>query len=152
MRARFHSGKNKTLTLYTDGRAYRDGEFKPVRSQNEDPMYAAQHKMPAEIKIAPEFGRVDRRSKGDADNDGYNETTGAYQLISSGNRMEFVITPHSPSLVRPILEIANLPPGKVMATVEGRLVEKTARTSDGHALIELPTRIERATTVNIRVQ
>jgi hypothetical protein len=152
MRARFHSGKNNTLTLYTDGRAYRDGKYQPVRSHNEDPMFAAQHEVPAGLRVAPEFGRVDRRSAGDANNDGYNETRGAYQLIASGNRMEFSITPATPSLIRPVLEIANLPEGKVVATVEGRLVENIARTTDGHVLIELPTRIERATTINVNVQ
>src|SRR5438876_8723319 len=39
MRARFHS-PGRTLTIYTDGRAYRDGDYMPVQRQNEDPMYA----------------------------------------------------------------------------------------------------------------
>jgi hypothetical protein len=140
------------LTLYADGRAYRDGEYKPVRSQSEDPMFAAQHQAPADIKLAAEFGRVDRRSAGDANNDGYNEAVGAYQLIASGPRLEFTLTPHTPALVQPVLEIANLPEGKVIATIEGQLVEKITRTKEGHVLVELPSRIERPAVVNVRVQ
>jgi hypothetical protein len=151
MRARFRSG-NRTMTIYTDGRAYRDGIYQPVQRQNEDPMYAAQHAAPAEIKMAAEFGRVDRQTRGDSDNDGYNETSGAYQLFAAGPRIEFTIIPQTPALVRPIIEIANLPTGKIIATIEGRLVEKTVRTTQGHVLMELPSRLERPALVNVRVQ
>jgi hypothetical protein len=50
-----------------------------------------------------------------------------------------------------VLEISNLPPGKVLVTMEGRLVEKIVRLDNGRVLIALPGALERATMVNVKV-
>jgi hypothetical protein len=153
MRARFSSGGDvKTLTVYSDGRAYWDGEYKPMASpQLLDSRIPDEHSAPADVEIPEGAGRLDRRSKGDANNDGYNETTATYRIISAGPRLELKINPRTPVLIRPVLEIRGLPPGKVLATVEGKLVDKIQRLEDGSVLLELPAGIERRTTVNISV-
>ncbi|MGH7215582.1 MAG: hypothetical protein ACREIT_12525 [Tepidisphaeraceae bacterium] len=155
LRARFAStGKSKSLTIYSDGRAYQDAEFKPMAKfgQFEDAL-AAQHQAPAEIQLPEDLGRVKRNARGDANNDGYNESTGAYQLVTHGPRLEFRVLPRAGGgLVRPVIEIEGLPPGDILATVEGRLVDDVSRLDDGDVLIELPVRIERPTEVNVKVQ
>ena len=99
-----------------------------------------------------ELGRVDRGTPGDANNDGYNESRGAYEFAATGPRFEATLTPQGATIIRPVLEISGLPPGKVLITVEGQLVSESTRLSDGTLLVELPVRIERATTVNVRVE
>jgi len=72
--------------------------------------------------------------------------------VAAGPRLEFTISPRTPVLSRPVIEIANLPPGDVRVTMEGRLIDGARRLGNGNLLIELPARIERSTLVNVRVQ
>ena len=99
-----------------------------------------------------ELGRVSRQTEGDANNDGYNERRGAYQLIANESRLEVTFSPRSSALLRPVLEITGLPAGDVLVTVEGKLIEKTTRLSDGTLLVLVPTKIDRTTTISVRVQ
>lgn len=110
----------------------------------------AQHASPARIDIAPEVGRVVRNQAGDANNDGYIETRGSYLLSATGARVEFRFHPRVP-VHCPVIEVADLPAGSVLATVEGRLIDRAVRLADGRLLIELPGVIERPVTVNLRV-
>ena len=99
------------------------------------------------------MGRVNRSSAGDADNDGYNESRGAYEIVAASGRIELTITPRAGMLLsRPVLEIAGLPAGAVRVTMEGRLVPGAVRLSGGEVLVELPGVIEQATSVNVRVK
>ena len=146
-------GETRHLTVYSDGRSYWDGELRPLSPQarSEPP---DQHRSPAAISVPESMGRVNRQTPGDLNNDAYNERVGAYQLTASGARLDVTISPRSTALVRPVLEIAGLPPtGKPLVTIEGRLVDADAsvRTPDGRLLVTLPFRIDRTTTVNIRV-
>ncbi|WP_428940216.1 hypothetical protein [Fontivita pretiosa] len=155
LRARFsaESARNRTLTICHDGRSFWDGEFRPLCSEfHADPNWAQQHLSPALIEIDPAMGRIDRRSPGDANNDGYNESRGCYRLIASGARLECTLVPRSAPLMRPMLEVAGLPPGQVLVSMEGRLVEQTIRLPDGTLLVELPGRIDRPTLLSLRVQ
>jgi hypothetical protein len=154
MRARFNSiGQVKSLTVYSDGRAYWDGIYKPMSGKDSvHAHYAQQHESPAELAVPETVGRVDRNSPGDANNDGYNECSGAYVFIATGPRFEARLSPRTPALVRPWLEITGLPEGKVLVTMEGQLVDRMIRLDDGTLLVELPARIERPTTVQFRVQ
>ncbi len=154
MRARFEStGKQKRMTVYADGRAYWDGQFKPMSKLGAyEAQLVDQHRRPGAMSVVDDRGRVDRTSDGDADNDGYNESTGAYRIVANGPRIEVRISPKDGGLVRPVLEISGLPEGDVLATIEGRLVDKLVRTEQGHLLVDLPVRIDRETTVNVRVQ
>lgn len=142
---------DRTLAIYPDGRSYWGGAFRPLSPQaREEP--PQQHASPAAIAVPETMGRVNRRSPGDENNDGYNETLGAYQITATGPRVDVTISPRSAPLYRPMLEIAGLPPdGRVLVTVEGRLVETFHRTPGGHLLVSLPFRIDRTTTVNVRV-
>lgn len=156
MRARFRSEGSacKTLTVYADGRAYWDGQFKPMSTQQDAqvPLYRQQHQSPAEIEVPDEtLGRVDRNTQGDANNDGYNEAQGAYQLIANGPRLEARIVPRTAALVRPVFEIAGLDGGNVLVTLEGQLVQSTCRLDNGNLLVELPVKIERPASVQFRV-
>lgn len=146
------NGTKKNEVIYSDGRAYLDGEYSAIGMPAKgDPTLAEQHSSPAELAVAPELGRVVRQSEGDANNDGYNETMGTYELLATGPRLEVRITPRSSKLSRPVFEIRGLPPGKVLANLEGRMVERMVRLDDGTLLMELPARIERPTTLSLRV-
>ena len=152
-RARFSSGgKPGSATIYPDGRAYWDGSYRPLSAAAAEPAYVQQHLAPARVEVAEEFGRVDRDTPGDADNDGYNESRGAYQIRASGPRLEVALAPRTASLMRPVFEIAGMPPGKAVVTIEGRLVEDHERLPDGTLLIDIPARVNRATTVSVKVQ
>src|SRR5262249_4403632 len=107
---------------------------------------------PAQIELPETMGRVERRSSGDANNDGYNESRGSYMLIATGPRLELRIVPGASPTIRPVMEITGLPPRKPLVTVEGRLIERILRLEDGTLLAEIPARIDRPTEVNIRVQ
>lgn len=154
VRARLRSARGHTWTIYPDGRQYRDGEFSPlVKSLGEiGATYAEQHANPAEVSVPEEFGRLDRDTPGDQTNDGYNEQRGSYQIAAKSNRLELTITPKTKRLAHPVLEISGLPAGDVLATVEGQLVEKTARLPNGNLLIELPQTLDRATAVSVTVK
>lgn len=152
LRARFISGAGEQMTLYADGRQYTDGRLALLgpRPRYADTL-AEQHANPAEIDLAEEFGRVDRDTPGDRNNDGYNELRGAYQLIAKSTRLEVVLKPRT-ALAVPVLEIAGLRPGSVLVTVEGQLMDRTSRLDDGRLLIELPLILRRAATMNISVK
>lgn len=154
VRAQFESdGQTKHLTIYADGRSYWDGKLKGIsRDVRDNRTFAEQHDSPAEVTVPEELGRVNRQSDGDANNDGYNERRGAYQLIANESRLEVTFSPRSSALLRPVLEITGLPAGEVLVTVEGKLIEKATRLSDGTLLVLVPARIDRTTTISLRVQ
>ncbi len=153
-RARFQSsGKTRLLTVYPDGRAYWDGQYRPVGamgSANDE--LAAQHRTPAKIEVSEEMAKVDRSTDGDANHDGYNECRGAYQLRAFCPRLSVHISPTTPALVNPVFEIAGLPDGPITATVDGRLIESVHRLDDGVVLLEIPARLTRPFTLDLRVK
>ena len=152
-RVRLSSGGNPaTATIYPDGRAYWAGSYRPLSADAAEPAYLQQHTSPARVEVAEEFGRVDRDTSGDADNDGYNESRGAYEIRATGPRMEIAFAPRTPAVMRPVFEIAGMPSGKAVVTIEGRLVNEHVRLEDGTLLIDVPARVNRATTVSVKVQ
>jgi hypothetical protein len=154
-RVRFTSSNAPgSLAIYADGRMYWGGEFRAIAPTLADAQeQAMQHATPAEVVVPESLGRLNRSTAGDANNDGYNEQRGAYQVFASGPRVELTITPRTSVLARPVIEIAGLPPGNVLVNMEGQLIGGAARLSgSGDLLIELPARLERATLVNVRVQ
>jgi hypothetical protein len=157
MRSMFHSAASnqnteRSLTVYADGRAFENGQYKPMSLAAADPVLLAAHQRPARIEVTEGMGRVDRNTPGDANNDGYNETTGSYRIIATGSRIEMRFIPTGSPILSPILEISGLPFGKPLVTLEGRLVDQTARTSSGTLLIELPAKIDRPVTVDVRIE
>jgi hypothetical protein len=154
MRARFSSvGATKLLTIYSDGRAYWDGKLRPLAAEIQaDPNYEREHESPGEAHVTEGMGRVNRSTPGDANNDGYNEILGAYELVATGARIEFTLSPGQSPLLRPIVEIAGLPKGKPLVDVEGTSVDSTDWLADGHLLIEIPARLERQTSINVRIE
>lgn len=152
IRACFSStGEEKYRVIYFDGRQFVDGRYEPLGRDLAHGIVAQAHRRPAQVEIVHEMGRVVRNSAGDANNDGYAERTGAYQLQASGPRVEFGIVPGG-QLLRPVVEIAGLPPGKVTVNMEGMLVERTERTHDGNLLVALPGMLERLTLVSVSVK
>lgn len=154
MRLRLSSvGPEKSATIYPDGRSCWDGQFRALSADlRSDPIWSQQQISPAQIEIPPAMGRSNRNAAGDRNNDGYDESRGTYPIIASAPRIEVTLVPGSVPVVQPILEISGLPPGLMLVTVEGRLVEQTLRLEDGTLLVPLPLRIERNLTVNLRVQ
>jgi hypothetical protein len=154
LRARFSSagGKTRELTVYCDGRSYWDAQYRALSVEARNSIFSEEHGAPAEVVVSEELGRVNRDTSGDANNDGYNERRAAYQLVANGPRLELKLTPHTRALLRPVLEITGLSPGKVLVTMEGRLIDRTVRLEDGTLLVEIPMIIERPTTINIRTQ
>lgn len=154
MRMRFSStGDVKSLTIYSDGRSYWDGKFRAMTADlRNDPLWARQESSPAEIQIPQAMGRLNRNAPGDSNNDGYCEARGSYSISATGSRVDVTILPRSIPVQHPVLEIAGLDAGKALVTIEGRLIEQTQRLSDGTLLVDLPIKVERAVTVNIRIQ
>lgn len=153
LRARFSSSGGKTWTIYVDGRQYQSGAFVPQTVLKEAAtIFTQQHNSPADLSVREEFGRVDRDTPGDRNNDGYNEQRGSYELMAKGARFEVTIKPNTNLLAYPVLEISGLPAGNVLATVEGQLIEKTTRLASGVVLVNVPVTLERATMVNVVVK
>lgn len=153
LRARFSSSGGRTWTIYIDGRQYQSGAFVGQTVLKEaSAIFTEQHDRPAELSVREEFGRVDRDTPGDRNNDGYNEQRGSYELMAKGARFEATIKPNTNLLAYPVLEISGLPAGNVLATVEGQLIEKTVRLANGNVLVNVPVTLERATTVNVSVK
>ena len=152
IRARFVSRAKKMRTIYSDGREIIDSKCRlPEGSPLAAGAIVQQHVTPATIGISAEMGRVERNTPGDANNDGYSEATGTYQVVATTGRLEMVITPRTPKLTNAVLEIAGLPQGKVLATMEGRLIENVVRLPNGHVLLELSGNIDRPVMVNVKV-
>jgi hypothetical protein len=154
LRVRLSSVTGHHWTIYLEGRQYLDGEFSSLVAMMGKAVeyYAEQHVSPAELVVPEEFGRLDRDTPGDRNNDGYNEQRGSYELIAKGTRFEVAIRPHAIPLVRPVLEITGLAAGDALITVEGHLIEEYTRLPSGTLLVELPLALRRATTVNITVK
>ena len=153
-RVRFTSSSSPgALTIYSDGRMYWGGEFRAIAATLADADdQALQHASPAEVEVPEALGRLNRSTSGDANNDGYNEQRGAYEVFASGPRVEMTITPRTSTLSRPVLEIAGLPAGNVLVNMEGQLIGGATRLANGNLLLEIPGRLERATQVSVRVQ
>ena len=156
LRARFTSkGPVKQRVMYSDGRQYIDGRYEPLGGRIEavDRGIDRQHAQPAEVQVRTPGARVNRTHPGDANNDGYAELRGAYQLIGSGARLEFVLLPRDQTpVMTPVVEIAGLPQGEVFAQADGTLIERVARLENGDVLLQLPGRIDRTVTVNVRIR
>jgi len=153
LRARFAGGgKTRSLVIYDNGLSYWDGKprslFGMLRLEDG---WQRQHDAPARLVVGQTPGRVLRTTPGDADNDGYNELTGAYQLEAQGARLELTIEPRE-QVISPVLEIVGLAPGKLVVTVEGRLVDSHARLPDGRALVVIPLKLQRPASVLVRAQ
>jgi hypothetical protein len=155
LRVRMVSANGKRLrTIYSDGREYLDGKVSSLVELPPEQMRALreQQASPALLAVPEELGRIERNAPGDRDNDGYAEATGTYHFKASGPRFEVVITPRTARLIKPALEISGMPEGRVLVNLEGQVVDRVVRLADGHVLLELPGAIDRAVTVNVRVQ
>ena len=103
-----------------------------------------------EITVDESSGRLNRTTPGDADNDGYNERHGAYQLIAKQPRMTLKLTPHAgKTVLNPVIEINGIT-GPLVAMIEGTLHSLTASPNSTSHLILIPLHIERTTTITIR--
>jgi hypothetical protein len=153
-RACFSStGRNKTLTIFPDGRSYWDGAFRPLSGElKSNSNWQDQQTSPAQVEIPETMGRLERRTPGDENNDGYNEARACYMITASGPRLEMTLTPRSVPITQPMLEIKGMPPGEALVTVEGRLIDRTLRLPDDTLLVEVPGKIDRPTAVNVRIR
>ncbi|MCY2953723.1 MAG: hypothetical protein NTU53_17350 [Planctomycetota bacterium] len=150
VRARFASkGKEKSCTIYSDGRRIVDGKMTLLGGANAAAI--EHHPNPGQVSIATEMGRVDRNSAEDLNNDGYSELTGAYQIVAAAPRIELTLAPQAKPLYCPVLEISGLPAGNVLVNMEGRVVETTARLANARLLVVLPGTLTRPTLVSLRV-
>jgi hypothetical protein len=142
------AGPVKTWVLYNDGRFIQDGKLTVKGASGEG--VAESHADPATIAIDESAGKLDAFSDGDRDNDGYNESLGAYQVTARAPRLPIRIQPGRTPMASPVFEIRNLPPGEVTANVEGRLLETAARLPDGRVLLNVPLRVDRPMTITVR--
>ena len=144
-------------TLWRSGRVSVDGAAVPLGAIVGAAVGPGGEGPPGRASVPPAMGRVDRTTPGDADNDGYNERLGAYQVragvgTGGGGRLEVTLTPAGSPLRRPAVEASGLPAGPVLATVGGRLVESVDRLPDGRVLVELPFDLDRPATLVLRVR
>lgn len=154
VRALFRSaGDTKTLAIYSDGRSYWDGSYKPLGGGKSDEMTRLQqHEHPAAVKVPEDLGRVIRNSPGDFNNDGYNESRGCYMISSNGSRLQIELSPQAAPVCNPILEISGLPDGKLRVNMEGQLIESVHRLDDGRVLLSIPLTIARDASISMRVE
>jgi hypothetical protein len=149
LRARLESnGPVRQWTLYSDGRSIQDGKFIAKGLAAEA---AASHEKPGVLTVDESTGRLDRTTPGDTDNDGYDEVRGAYQVQATASRVQLSLAPAGAALTIPILEFKGLPAGKPTVIVEGQAIDQTARLPDGRLLVRLPIRIEKPTTITVKV-
>lgn len=156
LRARFTSnGPVKQRVMYSDGRQYVDGRYEPLGQRIEvvDEAIERQHAAAAEVQVKGGAARINRTHEGDVNNDGYAESLGAYQVIAGGPRLEIALAPRERTpLTTPVIEIAGLPAGEVLANVDGTLIERLARLENGNVLLQLPGAIGRTVTVSVRIR
>ena len=152
LRARFQSPDgSRHRIIYYDGREYTDGRLRLLAAGGYEGAKLAQHERPGRLVVLGERGRLDRNASGDANNDGYAERSGAWQVVAEGPRLEMRLEPEGGLMVQPIIEVRELPDGPVLVTMEGRLVERFVRLEDGRLLVEVPGVLERPTVVSVRV-
>ncbi|MDB5327959.1 MAG: hypothetical protein JWM57_3528 [Phycisphaerales bacterium] len=133
--------------LLADGRAIFDGKLRST-----DPEALSAYALPARATVDESTGHLDRETAGDADNDGFNEQRGAYQITATGPRLRMHLTPQSNVVtISPMLEIRGLPAEAKIVTVDGRLVTQTVRLDDGTLLVLLPLWITSPVEVNVGV-
>src|SRR5687768_13034423 len=130
-----------------------DGAYRGLSKRTrDDATLAAAHATPGDVSVPAELGKVDRNTEGDRNNDGYDESTGAYRVSASGPRVEVTLSPKTSPLTRPILHISGLTEGKVLVTMDGQLIDRSLRLAGGDVLLELPMRVVRTTTISASVR
>ena len=149
IRARFVNSENKTLTMYADGRVIKGNTMSLAPGASA--ALAASHERPGEVIVDESTGRLNRDTPGDANNDGYNETRDAYQIVAAGSRLSLRLVPNGDTPVAsPVFEIRNLIGQNITATVEGRLFRSIWRVDDSTVLVMLPITIDRPTEITIK--
>ena len=144
VRVRLRDSAGSIWTILPDGRSVREGHMTSLAGRR---AAAA----PADVTVDESTGRLDRETAGDIDNDGYNERRGAYQLVAAGPRMKLRLSPHGPSADPPVLEIRGLPAEHTTVTVDGRLIDQTARLSDGTLLVLVPVTLAKTVELTVGV-
>jgi hypothetical protein len=142
------AGNIKRWVVYSDGRYIEDGRM-TVKGASGAALIAS-HESPAIIEPDEATAQLRIHTPGDADNDGYNELNGAYQLTARAPRVQFAVRPQNAECVAPVFEIIDLPDGDVTAMVEGRLLDTAERLADGRVLLKLPLNIDRKMNVTVR--
>ena len=151
-RFRVVNADGQPLTILPDGRAWFEGE--PRRADDRDVTAAqtAAAERPGRIEVPESQGRPDRRTEGDANDDGFNEARGAYQVVAAGRQVDLTLVPVGAALPDPLVEIYGLPPGEVIATTGGRLISSVGRLADGRVLVEVPFTVRGPRTVAVQVR
>ncbi|MGC4033551.1 MAG: hypothetical protein QM754_17830 [Tepidisphaeraceae bacterium] len=132
--------------LLPDGTSVIDG-----RLDSRDTLQRLSFGSPGDLAVDDATGRIDLETPGDANNDGFNETRAAYQVIATAARVRLKLTPAGNPIVWPLFEIHGLPPEATVVTAEGKLIDRTARLPDGTLLVQLPIRIEEPTEITVGV-
>ena len=131
VRVRLRDAHGGVWTILPDGRSIRDGQTATISGGRMSPS-------PAEVTVDDATGRLDRETPGDADNDGYNERLGAYQIVATGPRVKLRLAPRGDSTEPPVIEVHGLPREANTVTVDGRLIKQTVRLADGTLLVLVP--------------
>lgn len=148
LRLRLHTDR-RWMTLRCDGR-YAANDGSGLLQQSGSSMAVAWNQPTAELDIDEADGRLDRDTDGDANNDGYNEKLGAFQVRAAGPRLAFKLTPGSTPMQSPLIEISGLPGGDLKVLMEGKIVNTVCRLPGGHVLVLLPFTLDRLTEVTVR--
>jgi hypothetical protein len=113
------------------GAVYRTGDAFGVLGAGGNPGWT--------LTVPEDQGRLDRNTPGDRDGDAFNDLRGAYCLrVMEGVRRLSVNVVPGGNRQRVYVEVANLPPGKVTAIWEGKVLSTPVRLEDGRVLFELP--------------
>ena len=133
LRIRLHDSASKSFwTLFPSGMAVMNGRLQP-QSPASDIVAATS----ADIKVDEPSGRLDLETEGDANNDGYNERRGAFQVVATARRIRFTLLTHDAATFA-LVEVRGLPRDAGRVVAAGDLIESTARLPDGTLLVRLP--------------
>ncbi len=101
---------------------------------------------PGRLKVL--LGLDDRRSPGDRDKDGFDESQGCYRLRARNGYCRFRLEPEVP-LVNPVFVVEGISPGPVSIHADGLAIRDSSRTPAGALLFRLPGRHERPVSIEI---
>ena len=151
VRVHAHDLAGHVRTLLADGRRVSDGvmDVQDGAAGGAGADWVASHRSPADVTLDDAFGRLDRETPGDADNDGYNEKRAAYEIVARTPRLTLTLRPRGATVACPVLEVAGLPPGPLTVTVAGKLIDGAVRTENGTVLVPVPLRIDTPTDVTV---
>lgn len=111
---------------------------------------AADYCRPATLDV--DCGRAILTDPGDLNNDGYNESEGAFVLAPQDNLLRFTCDPRGQLRFAPTIKIVEAAGKDVWIYADGRIVRDVARTADGNLIARIAPTIDEPVLVEAHCQ